>query len=302
MAIATRSDEPVLLVTGAAGGIGRAVARRALADGARLALLDRAEGVATLRSEAAAARAPGGERPRSLAPDAPELRAESDKAPESDSLLLAADVTDEQAVETAVRAIVARFGRVDGVCHAAGVEGDAKLAHELGGAAWRRVIEINLTGAFLVHAAVVRAMLAQPPSTNGTRGAIVHLSSVLGRVGAPGAAAYAASKHGLLGLVRSSALELARKGIRVNAVCPGFVATPMLERLGVMETVDANGIGALPGAEHVAAVDPAVVARHPMGRIGRPDEVARLALWLLGEDASFLTGEAVAIDGGYLAR
>lgn len=258
----------VLLVTGAAGGIGRAVARAAADAGARVALLDRdAEAVAETANALAGA------------------------------LSLTADVSDERAVEQAVARVVECFGRIDGLCHAAGTEGASALAHELDPGEWRRVLEINLTGAFIVQRAVVRAMLAadepgpRPAALATPRGAIVHLSSVLGRVGAPGAAAYAASKHGLIGLVRSSALELARRGIRVNAICPGFVATPMLERLGVMEGQDGRD-----------GVDPAVIARHPMGRIAQPEEIAQLVLWLLSPAASFLTGEAVAVDGGYLAR
>jgi NAD(P)-dependent dehydrogenase (short-subunit alcohol dehydrogenase family) len=245
-------DGKVLMVTGAASGIGAAAARLATGYGARLALVDRdAAGL-----ERIAAALPG-------------------------SLALRLDITDEAAVERAVRDTVARFGRLDGAFDNAGVEqanADMYPVASYPMADFERVIAVNLVG----QMRLLRAQMPAMAATGG--GAIVLTSSVMGLFAQPGMAAYVASKHGVSGLTRVAALEGAGQGIRVNAVAPGAVRTPMLTERAFKTN---------PGYAE------AVAGTHPLGRIAEPEEIAEAALWLLSDRASFVTGTVMAVDGGY---
>jgi NAD(P)-dependent dehydrogenase (short-subunit alcohol dehydrogenase family) len=192
----------------------------------------------------------------------------------------ALDVTDEAAVDAMVDAIVATHGRLDLAANVAGTSGDYADVATSTTEAWRQTMAVNLDGAYFCVRAELRAMLA-----GTTGGSIVNVASSAARMGVPGLVAYSASKHGVLGLTRTAALEVARKGIRVNAVCPGTVRTAMLAGFvgGDDEALEAMG------------------RRAPMGRLGEPAEIAEAVVWLLSDAASFVTGAVVDPDGGVAA-
>ncbi len=242
----------VILVTGAASGIGAAAARVFAGYGARLILTDRdGSGVATVAASLDGA------------------------------IGLAADITSEADMAAAVGAAVERWGGLDGAFNNAGVEqagaamipaGDYPLAD------FDRVLAVNLRGLLVCLRAEIPAM--------GRGGSIVNTASVMAVRAAPGMGAYAASKHGVLGLTRAAALDHAAAGIRVNALLPGAVRTPMLTE---------RAFPANPGYEAMAT------AVHPLGRLAEPEEIAEAAAWLLSDRASFVTGTGLAVDGGMTA-
>lgn len=191
---------------------------------------------------------------------------------------LRVDVRSAADVEAMVGLAVERFGRLDGAVNNAGIAMAPQATADVGEADWMRIVDVNLNGVFRCMAAEIRAMLP------ARRGAIVNVASVLGTVGAGGLAPYVASKHGVIGLTRATALDYARKGLRVNAVCPGYIDTPMVHADEGWE-----------GRE-------AYLARlHPMGRLGRDREVVEMILFLLSDRSGFMTGGAHAVDGGYTA-
>ena len=193
------------------------------------------------------------------------------------------DVTDEGDVEALFGGIE---GRVDGVVHAAGVAGGGPV-HLLELDEWHRVIGVNLTGTFLVVRAALRRMVDQPADDVGQRGSIVTLASIEGLEGTAGGSAYNASKGGVVLLTKNVAIDYGAYGIRANAICPGFVDTPMMQ--------------AVTGMEGMEAFTASIVGEHKLGRIAQPSEIAAVAAFLLSSDASFMTGQAVAVDGGYTA-
>jgi NAD(P)-dependent dehydrogenase (short-subunit alcohol dehydrogenase family) len=234
------------LVTGASSGIGAACVRRFAAEGARVAGLDVTQ-------------------------------------PPADLPLAAfeeADVRDEQQVQRAVAALDEALGGIDCLINAAGVAGGAP-AHELDVAEWRRVLDVNLTGTFLVAKHAIASMLRRKRP-----GSIVNLASVYGLEGGESTAPYNASKGGVVLLTRNLALDYGPQRIRTNAICPGFIRTPMTAALND------------PALKEVAD---RVVGAHPLGRLGEPEEIAAAALFLCSEDASFVNGAALAVDGGYSA-
>lgn len=246
-----------VLVTGAASGIGRATAERLLEEGCSVMGTDLAQALG----------------PSELPRDTPDHR----------WAYLAADVTDEPAVAALVSATVDRFGRIDGAVTAAGVAG-AGPVHMLDAAEWQRVLSVNLTGTFFVAKHVIAQLLAQP-ANGGHRGSVVTLASIEGLEGTAGGSVYCASKGAVVLLTKNMAIDYGASGIRVNAICPGFIETPML-----------SGVFKMPGMEPVLAD---ITTEHKLRRLGKPSEIAASAAFLLSDDASFVTGHALCVDGGY---
>jgi NAD(P)-dependent dehydrogenase (short-subunit alcohol dehydrogenase family) len=191
-----------------------------------------------------------------------------------------ADVTRESDVEAMVAAAVDAFGGIDCAVNNAGTAGLPRPIHELSEAEFQRVVSLNLLGVFLCMKHELRAML------RSGAGAIVNMASGAGLVATPGLAPYCASKHGVLGLTKTAALENARNGVRVNAICPGSTDTPMLSA----------AVAADPNIEKM------VLAGLPGGRLGRSEEIAQAAVWLCSERASFVNGLSMLVDGGAISR
>ncbi len=240
----------VALVTGAGSGIGEAIARRFAADGATVAVADIDE---TLAKEVA--ESIGGS-----------------------ALAAAVDVSNPGSVEELVERIVRETGRLDIAVNNAGIGGVSAPVAEYPLDGWRKVIGVNLDGVFYGMRYQIPAMLK-----NGG-GSIVNISSILGSVGFAQSAAYVSAKHGVVGLTKAAAIEYSKAGVRVNAVGPGFIETPLLRKPE--------------SAEIVAGVGPL----HPIGRLGRPEEVAAVVAFLAGDEASFVTGSYYTVDGAYTAQ
>jgi NAD(P)-dependent dehydrogenase (short-subunit alcohol dehydrogenase family) len=244
-----------VLVTGGAGAIGGAAVRRFGAEGARVAVVDR-------------------DRPRTEA-----FVADLQQAG-VDAVGVVADVSSEAGAARSVREALAAFGQLDAIFNNAGIAGKVAPVHELSVADWDEIVRINLRGVFLVQREALRAMIEA-----GTAGAVVNMSSSMAGFDVlSGGAGYAATKHAILGLTRVAALDVARYGIRVNAICPGVIETS----LGVPASdLDAyrKGVGRF-------------AARIPLRRIGQPEDVAALVAFLASEDAAHVTGVGWLIDGG----
>ena len=241
----------VAIVTGGASGIGRASALAFAAKGASVVVAD-------LDSE-------GGEETMRMAG--------TEKA-----LFVETDVADTASAEAMVAAALARFGRLDFAHNNAGVEYAGPLVDEIPPEDWNRVVGVLLTGVWNC----IRAEIAHMRGAGG--GAIVNTSSALGQVAIRGQAAYVASKHGVVGLTRAAAMDHADNGIRINAVLPGVVETPLFLR----------------AADADPALRPTVERMHPIGRLGSPEEIADAVTWLCSDGSTFVTGHALSVDGGFV--
>ena len=245
------------LVTGGASGIGRATALAFAREGARVAVADILEEAA--QSTVTEIEAMGGQ-----------------------ALAIACDVTDDDAVKAMIARAVDAFGSLDCAFNNAGIApyqvnaGGQKTA-DVAPEAWRRLIDVNLTGVWLCLRHEVAQMRAQ-----GSGGVIINTASILGLVGSATSSAYVAAKHGVVGLTKVAAADHAEDNIRVNAVCPGYIETPMTE-----ETMRRRG--------------GRILARVPMARMGKAGEIAEAVVWLCSPKASFVTGVSWAVDGGYTA-
>jgi NAD(P)-dependent dehydrogenase (short-subunit alcohol dehydrogenase family) len=246
---ANRFVGKVAFVTGAASGIGRATAVAFAQEGARVAILDRTEEV--LRETADAIRNAGAE-----------------------VLTLACDVAQPDQVEAAIKRVVTAFGQLDIAFNNAGVENKAAPVAEIELDEWDRILDINLRGTFVC----MKHELAQMVRQCG--GVIVNTSSGAGIRGVAGGASYAASKHAIIGLTKSAALDYAKQNIRVNAILPGNIETPMMDRFT--------------GGDIQKAID-----LEPVGRLGKPQEIADAVLWMTADLGAFVTGAAISVDGGW---
>lgn len=244
-------ENRVALVTGAASGIGRASALALAVEGASVIVND--------------INVPGGQETVALVEQA------GGKA-----TLVPADVSHSIEVAALVRRTLAIYGRLDCAVNSAGIGGDMTPTDLREEATWDMIMDINLKGVWLCMKYELAPMLEQK------QGAIVNIASAAGLIGFRHASAYAASKHGVVGLTRSAALEYARKNIRVNAVCPGFTETPILADLNAMNPQMVE----------------AAIKSVPMQRLGTPQEIAQAVVWLCSDDSSFVTGHALSIDGG----
>ena len=253
--MAGRLAGKVAVVTGGSSGIGRATAQIFAREGARVVVADVGVegGAETVRLITGS----GGE-----------------------AIFVQTDVAQPADVEAMVKKTVETYGRLDCAFNNAGIEGVVQPTVDYDEADWDRVIAINLTGVWLCMKYELQQMLTQGG------GAIVNTASIAGLVGLPGFSAYVAAKHGVNGLTKTAALEYAKSGIRVNAVCPGAIRTPMFER----------------GARDNPGIEEQVVAAEPIGRMAEPAEVGEAVVWLCSDAASFVTGFPMAVDGGWVAQ
>src|SRR6202049_1585338 len=196
-----------------------------------------------------------------------------------EGLFVKTDVSRAAEVQELVRKTVEKFGRLDVAFNNAGIEGSWAPIVRQSEEDWDRTIDINLKGVWLCLKYELRQMLKQ-----GGGGAIVNMASTIGLIGSAGVAAYSASKHGVIGLTKTAALENAKSGIRINVVCPAVIETPMAER-----------------AYEEPGIHKFVLDLHPMGRFGKPEEIAEAVLWMCSDRASFMTGQSLVLDGGLLA-
>jgi NAD(P)-dependent dehydrogenase (short-subunit alcohol dehydrogenase family) len=244
----------VVLVTGGGSGIGRATAQLIAKQGAKVMIAD-------------------------YVPEGAERTVKLIKDAGGEASCLAADVSVTKQVEAMVNKTVETYGRLDCAFNNAGIEGKMADTASYPEETYDRVIAINLKGVWLCMKYEIAQMLKQG-------GAIVNTASAAGLVAVQGLSAYNASKHGVVGLTKTAALEFAQKNIRVNCVCPGLINTPMVARM-----IDSGGMN-----------EQDFIAAEPVARMGKPEEIGEGVVWLLSDGASFVTGHSMSIDGGWVAR
>ncbi|HAL15734.1 MAG TPA: short-chain dehydrogenase [Anaerolineaceae bacterium] len=244
----------VAIVTGASSGIGRTSALFYARDGAKVVVSD--------------VNKDGGQETVQLI-----------QAAGGDAFFVKTDVSNPSDCEELVKKTVEKYGRLDLACNNAGIGGEQNMTADYSIEGWQKVIGVNLSAVFYCMKYEIAEML------KAGGGAIVNMASILGQVGFAGSPAYVAAKHGVIGLTRDAALEYAAKGIRINAIGPAFISTPLISALESNPEAYNN-----------------LVALHPLGRLGKPEEVAELVVWLSSNRASYITGSYYPIDGGYLAR
>jgi NAD(P)-dependent dehydrogenase (short-subunit alcohol dehydrogenase family) len=253
-----RFADKVVLITGAASGLGEAVALQVAKEGAKLALVDLNEDKLIEVKEKI-----------------------KEVAMFAEIMTMTANVANEDEVKTFVNKTYEQFGRIDGFLNNAGVEGKQNLTEDYGSDEFRRVVDINLNGVFYGMKYVLKIMKEQGS------GSLVNMSSVGGIRGVGNQSGYSASKHGVIGLTRNSAIEYGQYGISINAICPGAIMTPMVE--GSLRQM---------GGDNWEEIGKEFVKPNPMKRFGRPEEVGYLGAFLLSDQASFINGSFITIDGG----
>ncbi|HLC82810.1 MAG TPA: SDR family oxidoreductase [Bacteroidia bacterium] len=243
----------VAIVTGGSFGIGRATAIAFAQRGSKVVIVDCIEDNETINII---------------------------KAAKGEAIFIKCDISKDSEVKDMVEKTIKTYGRIDYAFNNAGIEGASAITHESTEDTWERTIDVNLKGVWLCMKYEIQQMLKQG------KGSIVNTASIAGLVGFQGLPAYVASKHGVIGLTKTAALEYAKLGIRVNAVCPGVIKTPMVDRFtGKNKEVEKQ-----------------FESMEPIGRMGQPEEVAEAAIWLCSDAASFVTGDAMAVDGGWIAQ
>ncbi len=248
-------DKKSILITGGSTGIGKATVLRCAEEGAQVTLAD----INTKEAEDVVA----------------QVRAEGGSA-----TFCHADVTQSSDVKQMIEMATSTYGKLDGAFNNAGIEGAFTSITKMSEAEYDRTVNVDMKGVWLCLKYQVEAFLKQ-----ASPGSIVSTASVAGLVGTRGGSAYCGAKHGVVGITKSVALECARKAIRVNAVCPGVIQTPMVDRM-----TNEAGISAQ-----------ALIDQEPMERLGLPKEIAEAVVWLLSDQSSFVTGVAMPVDGGYIA-
>ncbi|TCM89145.1 NAD(P)-dependent dehydrogenase (short-subunit alcohol dehydrogenase family) [Paenibacillus sp. BK033] len=246
-----RFENKAAIVTGGASGIGEATVRAFAAEGAKVVIADFSDRGAAVSEE---------------------LNGQG-----FDTLFVKTNVAEEASVKAMVAATVKKYGRLDILFANAGI-GAQGVTHELSMKDWQRMIDINLTGVFLCDKYAIDQMLKQ-----GTGGVVVNCGSIHSHVARSTIPAYSAAKGGVKLLTQSTAIAYAQQNIRVNAVCPGYIDTPLIQG----------------GSEEARQY---LINLHPMGRLGKPEEIAKSVLFLASEDASFITGTTLTVDGGYTAQ
>ncbi len=249
------TEGKVALVTGAGSGIGRATALVFAREGAKVVVSD-------------------------IVVEGGQETVQQIEAAGGEAIFVKADVSQAADVETLIAKTVETYGRLDCAFNNAGIEGGMKLTIDCTKEEFDRTIAVNLTGVWLCMKYEIQQMLSQGS------GAIVNTASAAGLVGFPGLPDYVASKHGVVGLTKTAALEYAKSGIRVNAVCPGVIQTPMVER----------------GAQLSPGFDELALSMEPVGRFGQPSEIGEAVVWLCSDAASFVTGIPMQVDGGLVAQ
>jgi len=248
-------ENKTVFITGGLSGIGKACALAAAAEGANVAIAD-------------------------ISSDSSEKEMEEIRAANSKAIFINCDVTSYNDVAKAIQHVIKTFGSLDVALNNAGIGGVPSRVGEMTEEGWKKVIDINLTGVFNCMKHELVQMSIQK------NGVIVNMASILGKVGFAQSSHYVAAKHGVLGLTKTAAVEYATEGIRINAICPGFIDTPLLKKGGISDNVE---------------VKQQIINLHPMKRFGNSDEIANGFIFLSCDDSSFMTGTAIEIEGGYLS-
>jgi NAD(P)-dependent dehydrogenase (short-subunit alcohol dehydrogenase family) len=249
-------ENQTVFITGGLSGIGLACALAAAREGANLAIAD-------LKSDA-------------IEKSMEEIKKENPKA-----IFIECDVSSFDQVNTAIQKTITTFGTIDIALNNAGIGGEPNKVGDMTEPAWLKVIGINLNGVFNCMKHELAQMAVQK------KGVIVNMSSILGKVGFATSSHYVAAKHGVIGLTQTAALEYAAEGIRINAICPGFIETPLLAKGGITDHPEVKQL---------------IIDLHPMKRLGQSEEIAKGFLFLASDDSQFITGTTLEIDGGYLAK
>lgn len=249
-------ENKTVFITGGLSGIGKACSIAAAKEGANIAVVD----MKSVNSDKAME----------------EIKKENPKA-----IFIECDVSVFAQVQTAIEKVVSTFGTLDVALNNAGIGGEANKVGDMTEEAWLKVIGVNLNGVFNGMKHELAQMAKQK------NGVIVNMSSILGKVGFPTSSHYVAAKHAVIGLTQTAALEYAEEGIRINAICPGFIETPLLTNAGISDNTEVK--------QHI-------IDLHPMKRLGKSEEIANGFIFLACDESSFVSGTTLEIDGGYLAE